>query len=87
VKRGADMHKVTISRKGQISLPAVIRKRFGLKEGDKLGVEEKGDALLLRPLPEHPLLNMRGKFKKEGQEKLTTLLLEDRQRERERERW
>ncbi len=80
------MHKVTISKKGQISLPAVLRRRFGLKEGDKISVEEKGDTLVLRPLPEHPLLNMRGKLKTEGQEKLTTLLLKERQRERKRER-
>ncbi len=80
------MHKVTISKKGQISLPAVLRRRFGLKEGDKLSVEEKGDTLVLRPLPEHPLLNMRGILKTEGQEKLTTLLLKERQRERKRER-
>lgn len=81
------MHKVTISKKGQISLPAALRRRFGLKEGDKLGVEQKGDVILLKPLPEHPLLNMRGKFKKEGEEKLTTLLLQERQRERKREQW
>ena len=34
------MLKVTISQKGQISLPAVLRKRYDLKRGDKLIVEE-----------------------------------------------
>lgn len=81
------MHKVTLSKKGQIILPAVLRKRYGLKQGDRLGIEEKGDAIVLRPLPEHPLLSMKGKFKTEGKEKLTSLLLQERQRERKRERW
>ena len=85
------MKKVTLSKKGQISLPAALRRRFGLKQGDRLGIEEKGDTIVLRPIPEHPLLNMRGKFQTAGQAKLTALLLQERrqerQTEREREQW
>ncbi len=81
------MQKVTLSKKGQISLPAALRRRFGLKQGDRLGIEEKGDTIVLKPLPEHPLLNMKGKFKAEGQTKLTVLLLQERQKERKREQW
>jgi AbrB family looped-hinge helix DNA binding protein len=79
------MLKVTISQKGQISLPAILRKRYGLKKGDKLVVEEKDGSIILRPLPEHPLLNLRGKYTGEEKKKLTDLLLEERKHDRERE--
>ena len=80
------MQKVIISEKGQICLPASLRRRYGLKKGDKLGVEEADGAILLRPLPRHPLLAFRGKFKGAGGERLTETLLRERAADRERER-
>ena len=76
--------KVTISSKGQISIPAVLRKRYGLKKGDKLIVEAKENSIMLRPLPQNPLLNLRGNYKSEGKKKLTDLLLEEREADRVR---
>lgn len=40
---------LTISKKGQITLPAEIRKRLGLETGDTVIVEEKNGGLELRP--------------------------------------
>ncbi|NLG84274.1 MAG: AbrB/MazE/SpoVT family DNA-binding domain-containing protein [Firmicutes bacterium] len=80
------MQKVIISEKGQICLPASLRRRYGLKKGDKLGVEEADGAIVLRPLPRHPLLALRGKLKGAGGEKLTGTLLRERAADRERER-
>ncbi len=79
------MIKVTLSKKGQICLPAILRKNLGLKEGDKLSIEEKEGKIILLPLPEHPLLQMRGKCQRKNQEKLTTLLLQERRQDRLRE--
>jgi AbrB family looped-hinge helix DNA binding protein len=79
------MLKVTISEKGQISIPASLRKRFGLEKGDKLVVEEIEGTIVLRPIPEHPILSLRGKYKSKGKETLTTLLLKERQLDRKRE--
>ena len=79
------MQKVIISEKGQICLPASIRKRLGLQKGDRLAVEESDGAIILHPLPRHPLLALRGKFKTLEGEKLTELLLQERLAERERE--
>jgi AbrB family looped-hinge helix DNA binding protein len=81
------MHKVTISEKGQISIPVLLRKRYGLKKGDKLAVEENDGAIILRPLPRNPLLSLRGLYKSEEREKLTDFLLEERRAERKRERY
>jgi len=81
------MLKVTISEKGQIAIPALIRKRYGLKKGDKLAVEENDGAIILRPLPRNPLLSMRGIYRSEGYEKVTELLLKERRAERGREKY
>ncbi|MGI9951569.1 AbrB/MazE/SpoVT family DNA-binding domain-containing protein [Moorellaceae bacterium AZ2] len=79
------MHKVTISEKGQISIPVALRRQYGLKKGDKLVLEEVEGAIILRPLPRHPLLALRGSLKGREGEKLTELLLKERAADRERE--
>ncbi|MCY4364017.1 MAG: AbrB/MazE/SpoVT family DNA-binding domain-containing protein [Gammaproteobacteria bacterium] len=38
-----------VSERGQITLPAAIRKRFGLKGGGALIMEEKKNELILKP--------------------------------------
>ena len=78
------MYKVTISGKGQISIPAVLRKRYGLKKGDKLIVEEKENSIMLKPFPKNPLLDLRGNYSSKEKKKLTDLLLEERNLDRER---
>jgi AbrB family looped-hinge helix DNA binding protein len=79
------MQKVKISEKGQICLPSSLRKRFGLQKGHRLAVEEVDGAIILHPLPRHPLLALRGRFKTEEGEKLTALLLQERLAARARE--
>lgn len=38
---------VKVSKRYQISVPSAVRKRLGIKEGDRLLVEVKGDMLML----------------------------------------
>ena len=38
----------TVTRKGQVTIPIEIRRSLGLGEGDRLAVEQQGDAVLLR---------------------------------------
>lgn len=77
--------KVTISEKGQIIIPSILRKRYQLRKGDKLSVEEAEGAIVLRPLAAHPILELRGKHKSKGRERLTDVLLRERALERERD--
>jgi len=44
------VYTVGISPKGQITLPAKIRKRLGLKAHDKVALIFRGDELILKPL-------------------------------------
>lgn len=42
----------TISKGGQISIPASVRRRW---QTQRLFVEDQGDALVLRPIPADPI--------------------------------
>ncbi len=44
------MEVVTLSSKGQIVIPAKVRKKFSLKEGDSLVIVEEKDGIRLQPL-------------------------------------
>ena len=41
---------LTLSSKGQIVLPAGIRKRMALRDGDKLAIYSNGDVIMLKPI-------------------------------------
>ena len=40
---------LVVSGRDQITLPAALRKRLGLKEGDVVILEERGNEVLLKP--------------------------------------
>lgn len=49
-----------ISRGGQISIPAPIRHRWAT---DRVLLEDRGDAILVRPVPADPIAAARGMFR------------------------
>lgn len=51
--------RIRISKGGQISLPAEIRRRWST---DSLLVEDLGDRVVLRPMPSDPLGTAMGAF-------------------------
>ncbi len=77
------MHKIKISAKGQISIPADLRRRYDLSMGDQLIIRETDQGLVLTSLPEHPLLELRGYLKSKQGKKLTEELLDERKSDRE----
>lgn len=40
---------LALSRRGQLTLPATLRRRFGLREGSLVTVEERPSEIVLRP--------------------------------------
>src|SRR5437773_1374600 len=44
-------HFMTVARKGQITIPAPIRKALHIKEGDTIAVELQGEEVKMTPLP------------------------------------
>ena len=75
---------VTATAKGQVLVPAGLRKRIGLKPGAKVLVT-LGDqgTVTLRPIPADPIEAACGFLK--GGTSLTKALLEERRKDRQRE--
>jgi AbrB family looped-hinge helix DNA binding protein len=66
--------------KGQIIIPVELRKKFNIKKGTRIAIEEgQGQVILLRPLPDDPISASRGMLK--GKTSLIRALLEDRREE------
>ncbi|HZD49312.1 MAG TPA: AbrB/MazE/SpoVT family DNA-binding domain-containing protein [Silvibacterium sp.] len=71
-----------ISSKGQIVIPAALRRKYRLKEGTVVAFREEDGHLVLEPDPFAAVLALQGAFKVHNLEKM---LMEDRRKERERE--
>ncbi len=71
----------TLTRRGQIVIPARLRARLGLKEGSKLRWLEGVGSLVAYPIPEDPIDAVAGKYRGEG---LLDRLLKERRRDRAR---
>ena len=54
------MQTVKVTRKGQTTIPAEIREKLGIKEGDELAVEAVDQQIVFKPIPK--LLDMCGIF-------------------------
>lgn len=72
------MRFVMISKGGQISVPAEVRKRWQTR---RLQLDDRGDALVITPAPEDPIAAARGILK----DRLTSTSAELRQLVREEE--
>ncbi len=57
------MRIATISKGGQVSIPAEIRHRWGVR---RLILTEDGNSLVLRPLPDDPIKALRGSLRGAG---------------------
>jgi AbrB family looped-hinge helix DNA binding protein len=73
----------TITSKGQILIPAKIRRKLKISAGTKIHIEEKDDELILRPITSEYLDKIAGILKTKG--KLSKALLEERAKDREKE--
>lgn len=43
--------ETTVTRKGQVTIPAELRKKYGIREGTKMQVLDAPTGLTLRPIP------------------------------------
>ena len=70
-----------ISSNGQVSIPAEARARWG---ADRMIVVDLGDRIVMRPMPDDPIGDLRGKYKGRGpssDEARRQARLEDAERE------
>ncbi len=43
--------ETTVTRKGQVTIPVGLRRKFGIREGTRMEVTEASDGVLLKPIP------------------------------------
>ena len=77
------MPVVKTSSKGQIVIPVEIRRKLGIKAGQKVNLTLVGGKAVITPLPEDPIKALRGALT--GKPSMTKALLQERKREIERE--
>jgi len=75
------MVTTVVTTKGQVVIPSKIRRRFNIKKGTKLYVEENGDEIILRPVTAAYFEKIAGILKTEG--KLSKALLKERAADKE----
>jgi AbrB family looped-hinge helix DNA binding protein len=77
---------MTITRatvKGQVIIPAPLRKKFNIKKGTRVAIiEGEGNVILIKPLPDDPIEASRGVLK--GETSMIKALLKDRREETKR---
>jgi AbrB family looped-hinge helix DNA binding protein len=74
--------QTVVSRRGQTVVPAAIRTKYKIKDGDQLVWIDDGKVIRVIPIPADPIKALRGSGK--GQN-LTAKLLRERRKERARE--
>jgi AbrB family looped-hinge helix DNA binding protein len=70
------------SIKGQIVIPASLRRKYGIKNGTKIIVIDNGESITLKPVTEQYLKNLQGSLKGKGALKA---LIDERQKDKGRE--
>ncbi len=58
-----EAHVMTVSRNGQVSIPAVTRARWNTRQ---VVVVDLGDRVVMRPLGDNPLDEAEGKYRGRG---------------------
>ncbi len=57
------MRTTTISRGGQISVPADVRRRW---QTSRVEIEDRGDSIVVRPIPDDPIAAALGSLRGRG---------------------
>ena len=57
------MQRAVITKAGQMSLPAAIRRRWNARA---VAIDDQGDYIVVRPLPADPIAAFRGRFASRG---------------------
>jgi AbrB family looped-hinge helix DNA binding protein len=69
-----------VTTKGQLVIPARLRRRFGIKKGTTICFLEEGGRIVVQPVTRQFIRGLRGSLKREPS--ALDLLLKERKRER-----
>lgn len=71
----------TATIKGQIVIPAELRKKYGIKAGTKIQFMDENERIVLQPITREYIHSLRGKFRGKG---LLKALAAEKKQEKER---
>jgi AbrB family looped-hinge helix DNA binding protein len=71
----------TVTSKGQLVVPARLRRRFGIKPGTQVRFIERGGEILFQPITKEFIRGLQGSL--ESETSVTGQLLRDRRAERD----
>ena len=77
------MTTTIVSAKGQIVIPSKLRRKYNIKKGVKLYIEERDGELVLKAVTSEYIQKISGILETKG--KLSKLLLKERSEDEERE--
>ena len=77
------MDTAYVTSKGQLVVPAKLRRRYGIKPGTKVCFIERGNEILFQPVTKEYIRSVCGMLKSETL--VTQELLKERAKDRERE--
>lgn len=77
------MTTAVVTSKGQIVIPAKIRRRLNINRGTKLCIEEKGSELILKAVTPEYFKSVAGILATKG--KLAKSLIKERQKDKRKE--
>lgn len=72
---------VTSTIKGQIVIPAQLRKKFNINKGTRIYVYDEGGRIIVEPVHDDPVISGKGMLKTRG--KVLKSLIADRKKESE----
>ncbi len=72
-----------VNKKGQIVIPSILRKKYGIKEGTKIILLDKGDSIVLKPITNQHIKKLQGSLKGTG---ILKALIKERRNDKEREK-
>jgi AbrB family looped-hinge helix DNA binding protein len=67
--------------KGQIVIPASLRRKYGITEGTRIVITDNGREIILRPITREYLKSLRGSLKGS---KALEVLMEEKEKDRKR---
>lgn len=74
--------KTKATKKGQIVIPANLRRKYGIEEGTRFNIRDNEGQIILEPITDEYITSLRGIAKDSG---TLNSLMRERKKDRERE--
>jgi AbrB family looped-hinge helix DNA binding protein len=86
VERNYAMHVAYVTSKGQLAIPAKLRRKYNIKQGTRINFTEEDDRIVMEPVTAEYIRSFRGILKRRpGSKPVTQQLIEEHAEEVRRE--